>query len=237
VHEVAGYCTWTAVLSTDQNWHLKNLPPRIGYVFKLNRIRVDQPIIIHLPMTKHLFISSFWVIQNVRGVLFQAIEIIFEMQRKRCNEKNNKTKNNLSNLQNMVFFFSLFGPLLLSNLIILLFFIHFQWFKVLQECHLKFCKSYLNSDSNRATYKDFFECSEISLCIVVFCGFFFEFLTLYTLGGHNFIIFNLFFTMLLCQMCQEEGFRLCWDTKNNRTLPLDLACPECLIVQSLTDLT
>jgi len=108
-------CSWQI-----KNWHLKNLPPRIGYVFKLNRIRVDQPIIIHLPMTKHLFISSFWVIQNVRGVLFQAIEIIFEMQRKRCNEKNNKTKNNLSNLQNMGFF-SLFGPLLLSNLIILFF--------------------------------------------------------------------------------------------------------------------
>jgi hypothetical protein len=171
-------CSWQI-----KNWHLKNLPPRIGYVFKLNRIRVDQPIIIHLPMTKHLFISSFWVIQNVRGVLFQAIEIIFEMQRKRCNEKNNKTKNNLSNLQNMVFFFSSLWTPPTFKPHNSLFFIHFKWFKVLQECHLKFCKSYLNSDSNRATYKDFFECSEISLCIVVFCGFFFWILDPLYFGG------------------------------------------------------
>jgi len=39
------------------------------------------------------------------GVLPQALEIIFEVQRKRSNEKNSKKKSKLSNSQNMVFFF------------------------------------------------------------------------------------------------------------------------------------
>jgi hypothetical protein len=33
-------------------------------------------------------------------------------------------------------------------------------------------------------------------------------------------------------MCQEEGFKFCLDTKNNGTLPLDLAYLELLIVWS-----
>jgi hypothetical protein len=41
------------------------------------------------------------------GVLSQALQIIFEMQMKRSNEKNNKKKNELSNSQNTFFFFSL----------------------------------------------------------------------------------------------------------------------------------
>jgi hypothetical protein len=47
--------------------------------------------------------------------------------------KINKKKNKLSNLQNFIFsfFFFLFGPLQLSNLITFLFLIHFKQFKVL----------------------------------------------------------------------------------------------------------
>jgi len=41
------------------------------------------------------------------GVLPQALEIIFEVQRRRSNEKNKKRKNNLSNSQNTFFFPSL----------------------------------------------------------------------------------------------------------------------------------
>jgi hypothetical protein len=56
------------------------------------------------------------------GALPQALEFIFEVQMKRINEKNNKKKNRVFNLQNMFFsFFLLFGPLLLSNLITFLF--------------------------------------------------------------------------------------------------------------------
>jgi hypothetical protein len=40
----------------------------------------------------------------------------------------------------------------------------------------------------------------------------------------------------MCQMHQEEGFKLCWDIGNNKALILDMACPQCLNVQSLADL-
>jgi hypothetical protein len=36
-------------------------------------------------------------------------------------------------------------------------------------------------------------------------------------------------------MCQEEGFKFNFDTKNNGALPLDSTCPECLSVRSLPD--
>jgi hypothetical protein len=47
------------------------------------------------------------------GVLPQALEIIFEVQRERSNEKNSKKKNKLFNSQN-VFFFPFFFSLDLS---------------------------------------------------------------------------------------------------------------------------
>jgi hypothetical protein len=37
-------------------------------------------------------------------------------------------------------------------------------------------------------------------------------------------------------MCSKEGFKFCWDTKNNGALPLDPACPKLLNVQSPTGL-
>jgi hypothetical protein len=59
------------------------------------------------------------------GVLPQALEIIFEVQMKMINEKITRKKKWLFNLQNS-FFFLLFGPLLLSNLMPFLFLIHFK---------------------------------------------------------------------------------------------------------------
>jgi F0F1-type ATP synthase membrane subunit a len=59
------------------------------------------------------------------GVAPQALEIIFEVQRKTINEKITRKKKQLYNLQN-AFFFLLFGPLLLSNLIPFLFLIHLK---------------------------------------------------------------------------------------------------------------
>jgi hypothetical protein len=61
------------------------------------------------------------------GALPQALEIIFEVQGKRSNEKITRRKNKLSKLQNVFFFFFLlFGRLLLSNLITFLLLIHFK---------------------------------------------------------------------------------------------------------------
>jgi uncharacterized membrane protein len=63
------------------------------------------------------------------SVLPQALEIIFEMQRKRNNEKVTRKKQTFQLTRH--FSFLLFGPLILSNLITFLFHIHFKRFKVL----------------------------------------------------------------------------------------------------------
>jgi hypothetical protein len=62
------------------------------------------------------------------GVLPQALEIIFEVQRKMINEKISRKKKAFQ-LTKGVFF--LFGPLLPSNLITFIFLIHLKQFKVL----------------------------------------------------------------------------------------------------------
>jgi hypothetical protein len=58
------------------------------------------------------------------GVLPQALEIIFEMQMKRSNEKIARRK--ISFPTHKILFFSFFGPLLLSKLLAFSFFIHFK---------------------------------------------------------------------------------------------------------------
>jgi len=63
-------------------------------------------------------------------VLPQALEIIFEVQRKKINEKITRRKISFPTYK-MHFFFSSFEPLLLSNVIIYLFIIYFKRFKVL----------------------------------------------------------------------------------------------------------
>jgi len=71
------------------------------------------------------------VISNVVGILPQALEIIFEMKRKRSNEKitrrRRRRKKKLSNLRNTFFpVLLLFGPLLLSKLLTFSFLVHFN---------------------------------------------------------------------------------------------------------------
>jgi hypothetical protein len=63
------------------------------------------------------------------GMLLQALEIMFEVQRKRINEKITRKKKPFQLTK--LFFFFFFGPLLLSNLITFLFLIHLKQFKVL----------------------------------------------------------------------------------------------------------
>jgi hypothetical protein len=60
------------------------------------------------------------------GAPLQALEIMFEAQRKRINERITRKKK-LSNFKNAFFSsFLLFGPLLLSNQITFLFLIYFK---------------------------------------------------------------------------------------------------------------
>jgi hypothetical protein len=62
----------------------------------------------------------------------QALEIIFEVQRKRSNEKITRRKISFPTYKTSFFFFDvLFGPLLLSNLIAFLYFIHVKQLKML----------------------------------------------------------------------------------------------------------
>ncbi len=118
------------------------------------------------------------------GVLLQILKIIFEVQMKMSSEKITRKKKVFQLIRHFFFPFFFLGPFLLSNLITFLFFIHFKQSKMLQECHLKFYKSSLNSNSNRTTYKEFCWCLGTTLC--TFGGFVFEFLTPSTLRGHNF---------------------------------------------------
>ncbi len=72
------------------------------------------------------------------------------------------------------FHFSSFWPLLTFKPHNFLISFHFKRFKLLiHRHHLKFYKSFLNSNSNRVTYKNFFfGCSGIDLCIcLVVCVF------------------------------------------------------------------
>jgi hypothetical protein len=51
------------------------------------------------------------------GVILEALEIIFEMERKRSNENITRREVNFPSYKTCVFPFFLFRPLLLSNLI------------------------------------------------------------------------------------------------------------------------
>jgi hypothetical protein len=78
--------------------------------------------------------------------------------------------------------------------------------------------------SHKETYKELFGCSEIDFVMLV--GLFFWILTLITLGVITFTILIHFWWFWVCQMLQQEGFKFCLDTRNNKALPLDLVCPE-----------
>jgi len=92
---------------------------------------------------------------------------------------------------------------------------------------LKFYKSSLNFSNNIITYKEcFLVFRNQSLCIFWFFIFYFWPLLLWK--GITFSILFHFWQFLVHQMCQEEGFKFCLNTKNNKAHPLDLAYLECL---------
>ncbi len=132
--------------------------------------------------------------------------IIFEVQKKRSNEKLTRRQIRKISFQvtkRFALFCFFFGPLLLSNLITFLFLIHLKQFKVLQERHLKSYKSHWNSNSNKTTENELSGCLRIGF--VMFNSVFLEFLTPFTLGGHSFLISNLFST-ILSVLDAQRGF-------------------------------
>jgi hypothetical protein len=78
---------------------------------------------------------------------------------------------------------------------------------VLEEHHLKFYKTSLNSNNNRAAYKKKFECLGIGLFSVQWFVFF-EFLTPFTLRGYNFLISNPFFTIVNLSDAPRRGVQI-----------------------------
>ncbi len=71
-------------------------------------------------------------LKNVMGVLPQALEIIFEMQRKMSNEKITRREIIFPTYKTIFsFFFLFFRLLLISNLRTFLLLIHFKQFEVL----------------------------------------------------------------------------------------------------------
>ncbi len=98
----------------------------------------------------------------------QALQIIFEMQKQRTSKKKEQSRKYdffICKTCWLLFFFIL-NSLTFKPHNYFLFLIHFKRFKVLQEHHLKFYKSPINSNSNIATYKECFESSRIGLCRV-----------------------------------------------------------------------
>ncbi len=123
-----------------------------------------------------------------------------------------------------VFLFSL-DPSYFQSFLTFSFLVHFKRFKMLQECHLQFYKRSLNSNSNMFCVFGNWLCSVLWFV-------FFEFLTPYTLGGCNFLISNPSLMNFSASSASKKVFKFCWDTKNNKAFPLDLACPERLNVRS-----
>jgi hypothetical protein len=62
--------------------------------------------------------------------------------------------------------------------------------------------------------------------------YFFEFLTPFILEGHNFLISNLFSTIVNVSNVLRGGVQVLFEHHNNRALPLDPACLERLTVRS-----
>jgi hypothetical protein len=79
---------------------------------------------------------------------------------------------------------------------------HLIWYSIPSKVVINFSvysfliyKLFFNFNSNRATYNNFLGCSGIDFDNVQWFVFF-QFLTPFTLGGHNFVISNLFLTIV-----------------------------------------
>jgi len=82
----------------------------------------------------------------------------------------------------------------------------------------------MNSNSKRATYKEFFGCSRSSLCsVLVVC--FLKFLTPFTLGGHNFLISNLFFIIVSVSDVPRGQVQVFFGQQEQQSPPLESGLP------------
>jgi hypothetical protein len=107
---------------------------------------------------------------------------------------------------------------------------------MLWECHLKFYKSTLNSNKNKAIYKEFCGCLGTGL-YSIWCFVFFKFLTPFTLKGHNFLNFIPFFTFFSALDAPIEGVQVLFEHKKKWNPPLGFSLPwmiKCYSCNSIT---
>jgi len=81
----------------------------------------------------------------------------------------------------------------------------------------------LNSNNKKATYKEFFECSKTTF--IAFGGFFFEFLTTSTLGGHNFLSSIPFVTIFNVPYAPIGGVQVLFGHQKQQSSPLGSCFP------------
>jgi len=154
-------------------------------------------------MTKHLFISSWYVLcfewfNNMSWECYLELQkSSFDVQRKRSNEKIPRKKKSFLIFKMCFFFvfFLLFGALLLSNLITFLYLLilnNLRWYRKATWIFTNRLWTLIARD--QYAHKKF-GCSGTDFCNV-WWFIFFEFLTSFILGDHNFLIFNLFSTII-----------------------------------------
>jgi hypothetical protein len=161
------------------------------------------------------------MVEKVHKLALIAQVFVLDLKKKKTN-KNWRKK--ISLLQNIFFFFLLFGPFLLSK------FITFSFFFILND--LKCYKNVaLSSAYNLCTIitieqhkRNFLGVQEL---VVVCC---FELLTLLLWGGITFSFLIHFWQFLIPQMQQEEKFSIYLDTINKKPFPLDVDYPKRLSV-------
>ncbi len=133
------------------------------------------------------------------------------------------------------FFFFLFGPFIVSNLITLLFLVHFKHFEVLQEHHLKFYKLFWNYNKNIVTYKELFGCSITSICN--FWWFvFFQVIDPSYFGGCSFLNYISFVTIFNALDAPIERVQVWFQHPKQWNPPFEFGVPWRLSVQSSTGL-
>jgi len=154
------------------------------------------------------------------GALPQALGISFEMQRKRSNEKITRRKYAFQLTKHVFFiFFSflwislIFKP---HNFFIFLFILNdLKCYRSTTWSSTNHLGTLIAIESNIQGMSWVFG-NRLLWCLV---DCLFEFLTPLLWRARTFSFLIRFWQLLVCQMCQEEGFKFCLDTKNMKPSP------------------
>jgi len=150
------------------------------------------------------------------GVLPQVLEIIFEVQRKMSKEKITIREINFSNLQKTFFFF-LFGSFILSNLLTFFFLFILNDLKCYRNTTLSSTNHFCILITTKYHKRNFLGVWEPAF--VTFGGFFLEFLTPFTLRGHNFLNYILFLRIFNALDTLIGGFQILFRQKTMEYSP------------------